>query len=75
MSKTQSVKNRAVKGPTRGGKSVKSTPSTVVDTKVIALEKINLLKEHRLRVKEDAKTINRYAEVWSQYLEDKRKDA
>lgn len=47
---------------------------TVVETKVIALEKINLLKENRLRVKEDAKTINRYAEVWAQYLEDKQKD-
>jgi len=47
---------------------------TVVETKVLALEKINLLKENRLRVKDDAKTINRYAEVWAQYLEDKKMD-
>ena len=47
---------------------------TVVETQMIALEKICLLKEHRLRVKDDAKTITRYAEVWSQYLEDKQTD-
>ena len=73
------VENRAATKPTatkpaRGGKSVKSTPSTVVDSKVIALDSICLLKEHRLRVKEDAKTITRYAEVWAQYLEDKQTD-
>jgi hypothetical protein len=57
-------------------KKVETAPArpTIVDTKIVALEKISLHKENRLRVKEDVKTIDRYAEVWSQYLEDKKKD-
>ena len=55
-------------------KSAQVAQPTVVDTKVIALEQISLLKEHRLRVKDDGKTIARYAEVWARYLEDKKKN-
>ena len=73
----RTMKQKKVSGSCAHIKRVKNAqvaPSTVVDPKLIALEKICLLKEHRLRVKEDGKTINRYAEVWSQYIEGKTKD-
>ena len=55
-------------------KSVQVAQPTVIETQMIALEKICLLKEHRLRVKDDAKTITRYTEVWAQYLGSKQAD-
>ena len=66
--KKSNAKNRAT---ARGGKG---TPSISIISKVIDLGQISLMKEHRLRVKEDGKTINRYAGVWSQYIEEKKKD-
>ena len=41
-------------------------------SQVIALDKIGLTYPHRFRVQENAETIAEYAEVFRQYLEDKR---
>jgi hypothetical protein len=55
-------------------KKAQISRTAVVETQMVALEKISLLEENRLRVKEDGKTIDRYAEIYQQWLVDNKKD-